>query len=101
MVAAMADEEPRTEEPAQDPELEDEELASTPFDSPWFVPVLLWAGAAWFGYDIVTNAEAYQEWPNFNRGGFAVLSVAAVYTTWRAYRERSAPSGDEPSPSDS
>jgi hypothetical protein len=62
----------------------------------WFIPILLWAGAAWFGYDIVTNAEAYQEWPNFNRGGFALLSVGAIYTTWRAVKEtRAAREGDD------
>lgn len=64
----------------------DDSPPSTPFDSPWFMPVLLWAGAAWFGYDIVTDAEAYQEWPNFNRGGFVLLSLGAIYTTWRAVR---------------
>jgi hypothetical protein len=64
--------------------------APTPFDNPFFLPVLLWAGAAWFGYDIVTDAEAYQNYPLFNQGGFALLSVLAIYFTWKAIKERRA-----------
>jgi len=64
--------------------------ASTPFDNPFFLPVLLWAGAAWFGYDIVTDAEAYQNYPLFNQGGFALLSVLAIYFTWSAIKEKRA-----------
>ncbi len=62
--------------------------APTPFDNPFFLPVLLWAFAAYFGYDIVTDAEAYQEYPLFNQGGFAVLSVLAIYFTWSAIKEK-------------
>ena len=94
----MADEERSTPESPDS----DEEVPSTPFDSPWFIPVLLWAGAAWFGYDIVTNAEAYQEWPNFNRGGFALLSIGAIYSTWRAVKEtRAERQGDDEGPTKS
>ncbi len=64
--------------------------ASTPFDNPFFLPVLLWAFAAWFGYDIVTDAEAYQNFPLFNQGGAAVLSVLAAYFTWSAIKEKRA-----------
>jgi hypothetical protein len=41
------------EEPAPDTEEEEEEEgpASTPFDHPAFLPVLLGAFALWFGYD--------------------------------------------------
>jgi hypothetical protein len=81
-------EEPRT--PQDDPE----EPASTPFDSPWFLPVLLWLFAGWFGYDIVTDAEAYREWPWFNRGGLAVTGGLALWFTRRAILERRAGASD-------
>jgi ABC-type nickel/cobalt efflux system permease component RcnA len=56
--------------------------------------VLLWAFAAYFGYDIVTDAEAYQKYPLFNQGGFALLSVLAIYFTWSAIKEKRAGSPD-------
>ena len=68
----------------------EEEPAPTPFDNPFFLPVLLWAFAAWFGYDIVTDAEAYQKYPLFNQGGLALLSVLALYFTRSAIKERRA-----------
>ena len=46
--------------PKNDDENGEDQPATTPFDNPFFLPVLLWAGAAWFGYDTVTVAEAYQ-----------------------------------------
>ena len=46
--------------------------------------------AAWFGYDIVTDAEAYQNYPLFNQGGLALLSVLALYFTWSAIKEKRA-----------
>ena len=66
----------------------DETPAATPFDNPWFFPVVLWGFAAYFGFDVVTGAEAYQEYPIFNLGGFALLSVAAIYFTWSAVKEK-------------
>ncbi len=96
----MADDErePLAPDAAPLEEDEDDESASTPFDHPLFLPVMLWAGAAWFGYDIVTNAEAYQEWPNFNRGGFALLALGAAYFTWRGVREMKALRAADASP---
>ena len=67
---------------------EEESPASTPFDNPFFLPVVLWGLALWFGWDIVTDAEAYQNYPMFNLGGFAVLSVLAIYFTRSALKER-------------
>jgi hypothetical protein len=49
---------------------------------------VLWALALWFGWDIFTDAEAYQKHPMFNLGGFAVVSVAASYFTWSAIKEK-------------
>ena len=64
--------------------------ASTPFDNPYFLPAVLWALALWFGWDVVTGAEAYQKYPMFNLGGLAVLSVLASYFTWSAIKEKRA-----------
>ncbi len=72
--------------------LDDEAPAATPFDNPYFLPAVLWGLAGWFGFDIVTNAPAYQEYPNFNRIGFGVLSVAAVWFTRSAILEKRAES---------
>lgn len=66
---------------------ESEAPPRTPFDNPWFLPVLLWLFVGWFGWDIVTNAEAYQNYPNFNRGGLVVSSVLAIYYSWTAARD--------------
>lgn len=84
----MTDREPNDRELEAD--FEDEAPAATPFDNPYFLPAVLWALAAWFGFDIVTNAQAYQDYPNFNRGGFLVLSIAAIYFTRSAILERRA-----------
>jgi hypothetical protein len=74
------------EEPREiDPEDQDGP-ASTPFDNPFFLPVLLWLFAAWFFYDGWFNPE--MEWVKFNRGGFAVTGILAVYYTVRGLRER-------------
>jgi hypothetical protein len=69
----------------RDPEDEDGP-ASTPFDNPFFLPVLLWVFAAWFFYDGWFNEE--MEWIQFNRWGFAVSALLAVYYTVRGVRER-------------
>jgi hypothetical protein len=80
MVLSMA-------EPHTDPDPEDEDgSASTPFDNPFFLPVLLWIFAAWFLYDGWFNAS--MEWIQFNRWGFAVSGILAVYYTVRGLRER-------------
>ena len=82
-------EDPRQDDPRQSDDEEDEDqLAATPFDNPFFLPVLLWAFAAYFGYDIVTDAEAYQKYPLFNQGGFVVLTVLAIYFTRSAIKEK-------------
>jgi hypothetical protein len=89
----MSDDQER--DPATPESESEEEAASTPFDNPFFFPVILWGLALWFGWDIVTDAEAYQKYPMFNLGGFGLLSVLAAYFTRsaiiekRAERERS------------
>jgi len=64
--------------------------AETPFDNPFFLPVILWGLAAWFGWDVVTQAEAYLKYPMFNIGGLVILTPAAIYFTWLAIKERRA-----------
>lgn len=77
-------------EPAQpyEEEIAQEEMAPTPFDHPFFLPVLLTGLAAWFGYDGWLNSDPdMAEHVTFNRVGFAVLSVAALYKSIVGYRE--------------
>jgi hypothetical protein len=70
--------------PARDDE--DDGPATTPFDNPFFLPVLLWVFTAWFFYDGWFNDK--MEWVKFNQWGFAVAGVLAVYYTVRGLRER-------------
>ncbi len=84
----MSEDQRQNDDPQNDDGEGKDPQAATPFDNPFFLPVLLWAFAAYFGYDIVTDAEAYQEYPLFNQGGFAVLSVLAIYFTWSAIKEK-------------
>jgi hypothetical protein len=71
---------------------ESEGPSPTPFDNPFFLPVVLWALAVWFAWDVVTGAEAYQKYPMFNIGGLVILTPAAIYFTWSAIKERRAKS---------
>lgn len=66
---------------------ESEERASTPFDHPAFLPVLLIAFTLWFGYDGWLNADFDPQWIGFNRWGFAVLLPLSIYFTIQAVRE--------------
>ena len=83
-------EDQRQDDNQQEDENGEDRPASTPFDNPFFLPVLLWAFAAWFGYDIVTDAKAYQENPKFNEYGLMITSALALYFTWSAVKERRA-----------
>jgi len=76
---------PDREPKASGAEQEDEDEASSPFDHPAFLPVLLWGLAAWFGYDgwFNENIEAV----DFNRYGFVALVLAAAYFTYQSVRE--------------
>jgi hypothetical protein len=66
----------------------EEEVAPTPFDNPFFLPVVLVGFAIWFVYDGWFNPE--MEWIRFNRGGALVTSLLAAYFIWKALRERRA-----------
>jgi len=69
----------------------DEEYARTPFDNPFFLPVLLIGFSLWFIYDGWFNPE--MEWIKFNRVGAATFSLLAIWFTRKAIRERRASSG--------
>ncbi len=71
-------------EESPDPE---ETPRPTPFDHPFFLPVLLFAGTIWFGFDGWFNSEI--EAKMFNQVGFFVLLAAFLYTTVKAIRGRS------------
>lgn len=64
----------------------DEEVAPTPFDNPFFLPVILIGFAIWFIYDGWFNPD--MEWIKFNRIGALITSVLGAYYTWRALQER-------------
>ena len=76
--------------PQSDDGDEEDRLSPTPFDNPFFLPVLLWAFAGWFAFDIVTNAQAYQDNPKFNEYGLLVMGALALYFTWSAVKEKRA-----------
>ena len=73
-------------EPHAEPEPEDEERASSPFDNPYFLPFLLWLFAAWFFYDGFFNEKIQSI--QFNRWGSAFWAILAIYYTVRGLRER-------------
>jgi hypothetical protein len=65
-----------------------EEQAPTPFDHPFFLPVLLTGLTLWFGYDGWINTDPDMlEHVTFNRVGAAVLFAGALYTGINGYRE--------------
>ena len=76
---------------------EDDEDVGSPFDHPAFLPVLLWALSIWFGYDGWLNDDPEMlEHVTFNRYGFVVLVVLALYYTFQGVREMRAKSEEGP-----
>ena len=84
---AVSQNDPNQHTPGDDPKGEGEERASTPFDHPLFLPVLLIAFTAWFGYDGWLNADFDPKWISFNRWGFFILLALSVYFTVQSVRE--------------
>jgi len=78
---AMSEEGRKTE----DPKSGGGSTVSTPFDRPFFMPVLLFFLALWFGYDGWFNEEI--ESIMFNRVVFGLLLVLTIYTTYQDLRE--------------
>jgi hypothetical protein len=60
----------------------------TPFDHPLFLPVLLFAGMLWFGYDgwIETDPEMVEH-STFNRWGFGVLTLLTAWFGYKGFNE--------------
>jgi hypothetical protein len=58
---------------------------TTPFEKPFFMPVLLFLLALWFGYDGWFNEEIKSIM--FNRVVFCGLVILAIYTTYQDVRE--------------
>jgi hypothetical protein len=88
-------------EDARDPEEEaaaEDEVAPTPFDNPFFLPVILAAFALWLGYDGFLNPEflASHEKPDqrwvvaFNQWGAGVCALLAAWFGRKAVQERRA-----------
>lgn len=70
------------------------EYAPTPFDGPYFVPVLLAGMALWFAYDGFLNPErldpqaSISKYLAFNQWGSAALALAAGFSGWRAWKRQ-------------
>jgi hypothetical protein len=82
------------------------ESPPTPFDHPLFLPILLFAGMLWFGYDgWISEKPSMQEHSTFNRVGFVVLTLATAWygrsglRDWKRDQER-AKSGQQDGSSD-
>ncbi len=70
---------------------DEEEVAATPFDNPWMLPILLTGGVFWFAYDGWINQDPDMlEHVAFNRWGSLVLVILALYFGWRARQETQA-----------
>jgi hypothetical protein len=73
------------------------ERTKTPFDNPLFLPVMLWLFALWFGYDAFLNADEHMQVPTtlwFNRIGFPIFVVLALWFTRQGLREKRDTSAD-------
>lgn len=78
----------QTDTTTPEAEQADNEQAPTPFDHPLFLPVLLSGLTLWFGYDGWLNTdENMLEHVTFNRVGFGVLLLGAIYTGINGYKE--------------
>jgi hypothetical protein len=74
-----------TEPTSEKPPEHDDGPAKTPFDNPWFLPVMFWLFTAWFGWDawIVPMEEHLA----FNRYGFFIVLVLALWFTRKGLHE--------------
>jgi hypothetical protein len=82
----------------------EDEIAPTPFDNPFFLPVVLIGFAIWLGYDgflnerfIADHQEPSKLWVvTFNQWGAVFCVVLAAYFGRKALKERRAGRRDEP-----
>lgn len=76
------------ERPAQPGAADEEDFVPTPFDGPYFLPVVLLGLAIWFGYDgWITDDASMAEWWWFNQGGAVLFAVWGAWSLRRAIRE--------------
>lgn len=80
-------------EESNDAEEYEEEPPATPFDHPYFLPILLAGGAIWFGYDGWFNSEIKAV--TFNRVGSGLLLLGAAYFGFQGKRELDAEKPDK------
>lgn len=82
---------PSGDEASPDQGSDEEEFAPTPFDGPYFVPVVLFGLAAWFAYDgWISEDASLQEWWWFNQGGAVVWAVLGAWSLYKARRDAAA-----------
>ena len=74
---------------SEDPQGEGHAGVTTPFEKPFFMPVLLFLLALWFGYDGWFNEEI--ESIMFNRVVFGLLVVLTIWTTYQDVRDTRKP----------
>jgi hypothetical protein len=74
---------------SEDPQAEGHSGVTTPFEKPFFMPVLLFLLALWFGYDGWFNEEI--ESIMFNRVVFGLLIVLMIWTTYQDVRDTRKP----------
>ena len=74
---------------SEDPQAEGRSEVTTPFEKPFFMPVLLFLLTLWFGYDGWFNEEI--ESIMFNRVVFGLLVVLAIWTTYQDVRDTRKP----------
>ena len=77
------------EEAPENEASEDGGRVSTPFEKPFFMPVLLFLLALWFGYDGWFNEEI--ESIMFNRVVFGLLVALTIWTTYQDVRDTRKP----------
>ncbi len=85
----MADEPESPQDPTEEPE-----YAPTPFDGPYFIPVLLLGMCVWFAYDGWFNPErldpeaSLSKYVAFNQYGDVILGVLGSLLGVRAWRQQ-------------
>lgn len=84
---AQSDPEPRSgEQPPGEPQ--SSAPPPTPFDHPFFLPVILLGLTLWFGYDAYLNQDPEMlEHLAFNRFGFRLLLGATLWFGYRGWSE--------------
>ena len=80
-----------SDEPRNEEHDDDEEIAPTPFDGPWFLPLILAGLTIWFTYDGWFSTDPdLQDDLLFNRVGAVVWAVGAAWFGWKAFKSERA-----------